>query len=67
MKEINIIDKATIYNDMSRGWAQGKIQPLWHKKVYKMWWSIWKRIYTNPYYFGSLICPYFKYLSNFVA
>lgn len=55
-----------IYNDMYRGWIRGKYQPFWHLKVYDMWKGMWDRVYNNVYYFGSLIHPSFKYLSNFV-
>ena len=67
MKEYNITDEVIIYNDMERGWSQGKDQPLWHHKVYDMWRCMWGRVYTNVYWFGSLIHPSFKYLSNYVA
>ena len=66
MKEIYITDKAVIYNDMPKGWIRGKYQPRWHKKVYGMWMNMWKRVYGHKNYFGSLIHPNFKYLSNYV-
>ena len=66
MKGIRITDTIVIYNDMGRGWTQGKAQPLWHKKVYRMWMNMWRRVYTRSHYFGSLIYPPFKYLSNYV-
>ena len=66
MKGINITDEITIYNDMEKGWVRGKTQPLWHRKVYDMWRGMWGRVYTELYYFGSLIYPSFKYLSNYV-
>lgn len=60
LKELGIV------NDMGRGWGNGKYQPLWHFKVYKMWRHAWSRIYNDIHYFGCLIHPDFKYLSNFV-
>ena len=66
MKEIRITDDIVIYNDMERGWIAGKYQPLWHRKVYDIWRSMWKRVYTELYWFGSLIHPSFKYLTNYV-
>ena len=66
MKGVKITNKAVIYNDMERGWYNGNTQPLWHKKVYGMWRRIWHRVYSDRYYFGSLIDPSFQYLSNFV-
>lgn len=66
MKGINITDKAIIYNDMPRGWTSIKYQPRWHKKVYQMWRDMWDRVYTRLYWFGSLIHPSFKYLSNYI-
>ena len=66
MSEIHITDEVVIYNDMGRGWAKGKMQPLWHRKVYHMWKDTWRRVYKNKYWFGSLIHPPFKYLSNYV-
>ena len=53
-----------IYNDIP-GFLS-KDSPLWHKKVYGMWRGMWSRVYHNIYYFGSLIHPDFKYLSNYV-
>ena len=67
MKGINITDDVVIYNDMPRGWTSRKYQPLWHTKVYDMWVRMWRRVYTRLYWFGSLIHPSFKYLSNYVA
>ena len=55
-----------IVNDMPRGWAYGKYQPSWHHKVYDMWLHMWRRVYRDIHYFGSLIHPSFKYLSNYV-
>lgn len=66
MKEIRITDDIFIHNDMEKGWIAGKYQPLWHRKVYDIWRSMWKRVYTEIYWFGSLIHPSFKYLSNYV-
>lgn len=66
MKEIYITDTVVIYNDMEKGWSQGKYQPRWHKKVYMMWWRMWRRVYGEVHWFGSLIHPSFKYLSNYV-
>ena len=66
MGKIKVIDNVFIYNDMPRGWVYGKDQPLWHKKVYDMWWGMWRRVYGNEYYFGSLIYPEFRYLSKYV-
>lgn len=66
MKGIIISDDCIIYNDMSRGWVAGKGQPLWHKKVYHMWRSMWRRVYSELNWFGCLIYPNFKYLSNYV-
>ena len=66
MKEYNITDEVIIYNDMPRGWSQGKHQPLWHHKVYDMWRCMWGRVYTDIHWFGSLIDPNFQYLSNYV-
>ena len=71
MKEIKITEKVTIYNDMPRGWIQGKGQPRWHKKVYNMWRNRWDKCRNpnNPsyeYYKDCEIDEDFKYLSNFV-
>ena len=66
MKGINITDNIVIYNDMPKGWVQGKYQPLWHKKVYNMWRDTWRRVYRDIHWFGSLIHPSFKYLSSYV-
>ena len=66
MKEYHITDDVVIYNDMGRGWAKGKNQPLWHRKVYNMWRQMWKRVYVDVHWFGSLIHPSFKYLSNYL-
>ena len=55
-----------LINDMERGWVNGKTQPLWHKKVYRMWHLMWERVYGYENYFGSLIYPKFKYLSEYV-
>ena len=66
MEEYHITNEVVIYNDMSRGWSQGKYQPSWHRKVYHMWRDTWRRVYGNVYWFGSLIHPPFKYLSNYV-
>ena len=66
MKGINITDGVVIYNDMERGWFRGKTQPLWHRTVYHMWMDMWRRVYSNVHYFGSLIDPSFKYLSSYV-
>lgn len=66
MGEIRITDNVVIYNDIERGWIQGKTQPIWHKKVYHMWIDTWRRIYGDIRYFGSLIHPSFKYLSNYM-
>lgn len=60
MRELDII------NDMPRGWSQGKDSPLWHRKVYDMWRDMWRRVYSRIHWFGCLIHPDFKYLSNFV-
>lgn len=43
-----------------------KNQPLWHKKVYTMWNNMWHRCYSKLDWFGCLIHPDFKYLSNYV-
>ena len=66
MKGIYITDDVVIYNDMEIGWSQGKYQPRWHHKVYDMWRDTWRRVYGHINYFGSLIHPSFKYLSNYV-
>lgn len=66
MREIYITDNVVVYNDMERGWVTGKCQPSWHERIYDMWRNMWKRVYSNVYYFGSLIHPSFKYLSNYV-
>ena len=66
MREIHITDNVVIYNDMERGWIRGKTQPSWHLKVYNMWKDTWRRVYGDKYWFGSLIHPSFKYLSNYV-
>ena len=65
MRDIYITDKAVIYNDMPKGWLYRKTQPKWHYKVYMMWRNMWKRVYTELHWFGSLIHPSFKYLSNY--
>ena len=67
MSEIYVTDEVIIYNDMNYGWAKGKNQPLWHSRVYMMWKGMWRRAYTEIYWFGSLIYPSFQYLSNFVT
>ncbi len=66
MGEIYITNNVVIYNDMEKGWVRGKYQPFWHDKVYYMWRHMWKRVYGDIHYFGSLIHPSFKYLSNYV-
>lgn len=72
MTEIHITDKVIIYNDMPRGWREGKGQPKWHKKVYDMWRDRWRRC-KDPnskdyeYYKDCEIYEDFKYLSKFVA
>ena len=66
MNGVLVTDDIIIYNDMPRGWVGGKYQPRWHKKVYMMWFNMWKRVYTNIYYFGSLIYTEYKTLSKFV-
>ena len=63
MKEIKITDNVVIYNDIS-GYLS-KYQPRWHKKVYMMWRIMWKRVYGDIHWFGALIDPSFKYLSNY--
>lgn len=65
MKELGII------NDMSRGWAEGKDQPLWHKKVYTMWKGMWGRVKDSKYkgynnYKDCEIYEEFKFLSKYV-
>ena len=60
MKELGII------NNMPKGWYRGEDQPLWHQKVYHMWKHMWSRVYTELNWFGCLIHPDFKYLSNYV-
>lgn len=66
MREYHITNDIIIYSDMPRGWIGGKYQPIWHYKVYNMWINMWKRVYTEIYYFGSLIDPSFKYLSSYI-
>ena len=53
-------------NDMEEGWICGKDQPLWHRKVYQMWSSMWRRVYTDINYFGKTIQFEYKYLSKYV-
>ena len=66
LKDMNIT------NDMPYGWVRGVTQPLWHKRVYKMWTHMWCRIYINPsnkdyeYYKNSKGYEPFRYLSNYV-
>ena len=66
------LDDLGIINDMERGWVRGVAQPLWHKRVYKMWYHMWNRC-CNPnhkdyrYYKDSKIYHEFKYLSNYVS
>ena len=65
MEELGII------NDMPRGCAKGKDQPLWHKKVYNMWKGMWDRC-RNPNfhayenYKDCKIYDDFRYLSKYV-
>ena len=66
MSEIRITDDVIIYNDMPRSWLHGKYQPSWHRKVYDMWRDTWRRVYGDIHWFGSLVHPSFKYLSNYV-
>jgi hypothetical protein len=49
-------------NDMPRGWRQ---EALWHDKVYRMWRSMWSRVYNHLNYFGSLIEPRYSSLSEY--
>ena len=61
-----------IVNDMPKGWSQGKDQPLWHKKVYHMWYSRWYKCKNSnnnmyKYYKDCNIHEDFRYLSNFVT
>ena len=63
MREIHITDTVIIYNDIP-GYLSKKY-PKWHYTVYRMWKGMWARVYTNIHYFGSLIHPSFKYLSNY--
>lgn len=55
-----------IYNDMPRGWIAGKYQPSWHLKVYMMWKEMWRRVYSDIHYFGSLIYPKYDTLSDYI-
>ena len=60
--------KHGLINDMP-GWAKGKNQPVWHRRIYRMWISMWERCYCENGkidWFGCLIHPDFKYLSKFV-
>ena len=50
-------------NDMPRGWIS---EEKWHHVIYDMWKDMWRRCYTHKNYFGCLIHPKFRYLSNFV-
>lgn len=47
MEPIIISDKCFIYNDMPKGWINGKSQPKWHRVAYDMWRCMWTRCY-NP-------------------
>lgn len=65
MEELGII------NDMPKGWVYGKNQPLWHKKVYQMWFGMWRRVKDENYikrdcYKNCNIYEGFKYLSDYV-
>ena len=71
MREYKITDNCVIYNDMPRGWAKGKTQPIWHRKVYTMWYNMWARCYkfeehNSKYYFDCEVDNTFKYLSIFL-
>ena len=65
MRELGII------NDMPYGWRRGKDQPLWHLKVYYMWYGMHDRV-KNPNnkeyenYKDREIYEDFKYLSKYV-
>ena len=57
--------------DMPRGWATGKGQPIWHKKVRTMWRSMWRRCYdptSKDYkkYKDVAIADEFKVFSNYL-
>lgn len=71
MSEIKIIDDISIYNDMPKGWVNGKGSPKWHKRVYEKWMNMWKRC-KNPNrhdYINYKDCDIyddFKYLSKYV-
>ena len=65
MKELKIV------NDMGKGWREGKEQPLWHKKIYYMWFSMWNRCRNpnHPSYQNYKDCKIyndFRYLSKYV-
>lgn len=71
MTEIRITDEVIIYNDMPRGWINGKLQPRWHKKVYQMWYDMWSRCRNSnknryKYYKDCKLYEEFKYLSKYI-
>ena len=67
MREIKITERCTIYNDMPRGWVNGKNQPKWHSVIYDMWKKMWDRVYKKIYWFGSQVQESFIYLSKYIS
>ena len=58
------------YN-MPRGWAKGRCQPSWHRKVVGMWRNMWLRCYdpthkSYSYYMHVTISDEFKIFSNYL-
>ena len=71
MSNIMNMEELGIINDMPNGWVYGINQPLWHKKVYQMWFGMWRRVKDENYikrdcYKNCNIYEDFKYLSKYV-
>jgi len=71
MKEIHITEDCIIYNDMPRGWREGKGQPKWHKSLYNRWVAMWMRCRNSKHkeynaYKDCKIDERYRCLSNYV-
>ena len=50
-----------IKNDMPKGWLKEKS----HMKIYDMWRSMWRRIYSSSYYYDCSVIDDWRLLSNY--